>query len=122
VFSQGEWSTACHYVSLPSDAKKVDMKAHCPGLCIVKAITNYTRAYFRLSLLWFFSFFFLIRMLLFSAGILQKTGDASCTFVEGAEPCPLEFLVHYMGDIHQPLHVHSFSQNLFSETNELLFF
>jgi hypothetical protein len=36
----------------------------------------------------------------------EETKPFECDFTEGDEPCALEFLVHFVGDVHQPLHVH----------------
>jgi len=55
---------------------------YCPNFCVVKSVNNYT-------------------------SILSKTESRPkhCDFSDTAEPCALEFLVHFTGDIHQPLHV-----------------
>ena len=37
--------------------------------------------------------------------IAEGTTGPVCNYVKGVEPCPLEFLVHFVGDVHQPLHV-----------------
>jgi len=78
---QGAWSAPCHYVNMPQGATHFTM-ADCPGFCVVKSIMNYT-------------------------GILQKTqaNPTPCNLNTSVEPCALEFLVHYVGDVHQPLHV-----------------
>jgi hypothetical protein len=77
----GRWSAPCHYCDLPRNATNFTM-AYCPGFCVVKSVLNYT-------------------------SILSKTesNPTACDFDTGVEPCALEFLVHYTGDIHQPLHV-----------------
>lgn len=79
--SEGRWSAPCHYVNMPSDATQFTM-ADCPGFCVVKSIQNYT-------------------------SILQnnENNPTPCDFDDGVEPCALEFLVHFVGDVHQPLHV-----------------
>jgi len=56
------------------------MDADCPDLCVVKSIQNYT-------------------------SILQGEQPFNCDFTEGDEPCALEFLTHFVGDAHQPLHI-----------------
>jgi len=80
--SQGRWSEPLHYCNLPKDAMEWKF-SYCtiPPSCVVEAILNNTK-------------------LLQSEG---TTGPA-CQF-GGAEPCPLVFLIHFIGDIHQPLHV-----------------
>jgi len=81
--SQGKWSAPLHYCNLPRDATQYDNK-YCPipPSCVVAAIQNYTQ---RL--------------------IAEGTTGPVCKYVKGVEPCPLEFLVHFVGDVHQPLHV-----------------
>jgi len=78
---QGEWSAPCHFCNLPRSATNFQM-SYCPQFCVVKSIQNYTE-------------------------ILQneQSNPQPCDFTEGVEPCALEFLVHYVGDVHQPLHV-----------------
>ncbi|PRP75742.1 hypothetical protein PROFUN_09166 [Planoprotostelium fungivorum] len=80
--SAGRWSSVCHYVNLPRDATAYD-PSYCGKCCVVNAIGNYTN---RIS-----------KELQHDSGV--------CEFGRGEEPCPLEFLTHYIGDIHQPLHV-----------------
>jgi len=77
--SEGRWSEPCHYCNLPRDATSFEMK-YCPNECVVKSIKNYT-------------------------SILSGEQPFQCNFDRGIEPCALEFLVHYVGDVHQPLHV-----------------
>jgi len=55
---------------------------YCPDFCVVKSIKNYTQ-------------------ILTS----EDTSPFQCDFSYGVEPCALEFLVHFVGDVHQPLHV-----------------
>jgi len=77
----GKWSSPCHYCNLPHDATSFSM-SYCPGFCVVKSIQNYTNYLSR-----------------------QEKNPTQCNYKSGVEPCSLEFLVHYVGDIHQPLHV-----------------
>jgi len=80
--SEGRWSAPCHYVNMPSGATQFEW-SDCPDCCVVKAIQNYTT-------------------------ILTKTQSMNptpCDFARYVEPCALEFLVHFVGDVHQPLHV-----------------
>jgi len=77
----GRWSGPCHYCNLPKDATSFVMK-YCPSFCVVKSIQNYST-------------------------ILggEESSPFQCDYTDGDEPCALEFLVHYVGDVHQPLHV-----------------
>jgi len=79
--TQGKWSAPCHYADLPTGASKFEMK-FCPDFCVVKSVDNYT-------------------------DILHSESNSviKCNYGSGVEPCALEFLVHFVGDIHQPLHV-----------------
>jgi len=78
---EGRWSGPCHYCNLPRDATSFNMK-YCPRECVVKSIKNYTQ--------------------ILSS---EESSPFQCDFTLGIEPCALEFLVHYVGDVHQPLHV-----------------
>jgi len=39
--------------------------------------------------------------------LLEAEGEKGpeCEYGKSEEPCPIEFLVHFVGDVHQPLHV-----------------
>jgi len=80
--SAGRWSEPLHYCNLPRDATDWQFK-YCPipPSCVVEAILNNTK-------------------------LLTSEGNqgAQCQF-DGSEPCPLVYLIHFVGDIHQPLHV-----------------
>jgi hypothetical protein len=78
---QGNWSEPCHFCNLPKGATNFTME-YCPHLCVVKAIMNYTQILSE-----------------------EQANPTMCSFESGAEPCALIFLVHYVGDVHQPLHV-----------------
>jgi len=82
--TQGAWSEPCHYVNMPKGATNFTYPDDCPGpCCVVSSIYNYTK--------------------LLSE---QQTNPTPCDIDDDdAEPCPLEFLVHFVGDVHQPLHV-----------------
>jgi len=80
---EGRWSAPCHYNNVPRNSAHFDMES-CTGMCAVKAIQNYTS-------------------LLYKAA-KENTLEAT-TSERGQEPSPLEFLMHFVGDIHQPLHV-----------------
>jgi hypothetical protein len=71
-----EWTRPLHYVNVPRDAVRVDMNRDCEnGLCIIRAINDASQA------------------------LRQRRGSAN----ELAEA--LMFLIHFVGDIHQPMHV-----------------
>jgi len=78
---EGAWSEPCHFCNLPKGATNFTMK-YCPGFCVVKSIMNYTK-------------------ILAS----EASNPFQCDYDTGVEPCALEFLVHFAGDAHQPLHV-----------------
>jgi len=78
---QGNWSEPCHFCNLPRNATNFTM-AYCPQFCVVKSITNYTQ-------------------ILTS----EVRNPFQCNFDTNFEPCALEFLTHFVGDVHQPLHV-----------------
>jgi hypothetical protein len=69
------WSAPLHYVNLPIDASEYNSKRDCPAEgCVVSAIEHF-------------------------AGVLK---DRSNTPQERGEA--LMFLVHFVGDLHQPMH------------------
>jgi hypothetical protein len=76
---EGQWSRPCHYCNLPRTAKQWENQ-WCGACCVVSAISN-------------------------SPSIIHSTPPSPCSFSPDDEPCALEFLVHFVGDIHQPLHV-----------------
>jgi len=84
---QGEWSKPCHFCNLPKDATNFTYNM-CGDFCVVKSIFNYT-------------------------GILanEQSNPFACDVViddeddDEPEPCALIFLTHFVGDVHQPLHV-----------------
>jgi len=81
--ASGKWSSALHYVNLPRDATAYDDK-YCPATpgCVVSAIGQFHD------------------ML-----VKEGTSGPTCEYGKSEEPCPIEFLVHFVGDAHQPLHV-----------------
>jgi len=79
---KGSWSAPMHYVNVPKGATQFSMQ-YCPGLCVVKAVQNYTK--------------------LVASGI--DTPSYCDWNNRDKEPCPLEFLIHFLQDLHQPLHV-----------------
>lgn len=93
----GNWSEPCHFCNLPKDATNFTME-YCIGCCVVRAIENYTE-------------------------ILQNeaSNPQPCNFGKGVEPCALIFLVHFVGDVHQPLHV-GYGYDLGGNTVDVEFF
>jgi len=94
--SAGKWSAPCHYYDLPRI--KTFTMDYCTDLCVVKSVTNYTKLL---------------------ATELQQ--NIACDWTKGVEPCALSFLVHYVGDIHQPLHV-SYGDDKGGNDVKVLFF
>lgn len=64
-----------HYVNIPLEATGYDSAQHCPRRCIISAIENDRRI----------------------------LADPATSDIERAEA--LRFLIHFIGDLHQPLHV-----------------
>jgi len=81
--SKAPWSSAWHYVNLPSDARNFTISPACDEAgCVVTAILNYTLR------------------------LIEETPKAnSCVWTTSQEPCTLAWLTHFIGDVHQPLHV-----------------
>jgi len=82
-YSEGEWSCECHFVNMPNGATQYE-NSYCGSCCVVGAINNYTT-------------------ILTS----EVTNPPFCDCVNnfGIEPCAFVFLTHFVGDVHQPLHV-----------------
>lgn len=78
---EGRWSEPCHFCNLPRSATHFIMQ-YCGQFCVVKSIQNYTQ--------------------ILSS---EESSPFQCNFQSTVEPCALEFLTHYTGDVHQPLHV-----------------
>jgi len=74
---QGNWSAHLHYVNMNKGQTMFEMDVDCANGCVVSAILNNTA-------------------LLIDDDFLASLVD---------EPNPFEFLVHFVGDVHQPLHV-----------------
>jgi len=94
----GQWSAPLHYVDMDRGQTSVDLSRNCAQGCVVSAIQNYTA---RLN------------------GSNPETELPKLTskgpfrvpvemigviFPDIAEPTSVEFLVHFVGDIHQPCH------------------
>ena len=87
-------TAAYHYVNLPRDAKTLDLSRDCADAqkrCVVWAIQNYARV----------------------------LADRSKPIEERREA--LKFVVHFVGDLHQPLHV-SFADDLGGNQTRVEFF
>jgi len=79
----GRWSFPYHFSNVPRDAVQW-LPSYCPDppACVVAAILNFTHQQFEEG----------------------KAGE-KCNYTSGVQPCNVEFLVHFVGDCHQPLHV-----------------
>jgi len=73
----GKWSAHLHYVNMNKGQVEFEMGVDCTNGCVVSAIMNNTEI------------------------LVNDTFLAA--LVE--EPNPFEFLIHFVGDVHQPLHV-----------------
>eukprot|EP00029_Vermamoeba_vermiformis_P006935 TRINITY_DN2859_c0_g1_i1.p1 TRINITY_DN2859_c0_g1~~TRINITY_DN2859_c0_g1_i1.p1 ORF type:complete len:219 (+),score=49.39 TRINITY_DN2859_c0_g1_i1:226-882(+) len=87
-YGNGKWTASFHYCNLPRSALNFTMQEGCPKTCVITAINNYTT-------------------------ILRKTTPYPYIVTDWSltEPSPVSFLVHFIGDIHQPLHI-SYSDDL----------
>lgn len=74
---QGNWSAHLHYINMNQGQTEFEMSVDCTNGCVVSAILNNT-------------------MLLINDKFLASLAS---------EPNPFEFVVHFVGDVHQPLHV-----------------
>jgi len=78
----GKWSEPLHFVNMNKGQTEFDFNTDCgkaPG-CVVTAIQNYTK-------------------------ILQSQVAYGKTIRDDGEPNALIFLIHFVGDAHQPLHI-----------------
>lgn len=73
----GKWSAHLHYVNMNAGQTEFEMGVDCTNGCVVSAILNDT-------------------------AVLMNS-DFLASLVE--EPNAFEFLIHFVGDVHQPLHV-----------------
>lgn len=85
------WSRKLHGATVAGDAPSFEMKRDCPDGCVVWAITKFT-------------------------DVLERPGADR---KERAEA--LKFLVHFVGDIHQPIHISS-TRQLNAHRNKVEFF
>jgi len=74
--TDGKWSEPMHFIDMLRNQTVYNALINCDPLCVVGAIQNYTK-----------------RLL------------ANYTAVLTEEPSALVFLIHFVGDVHQPLHV-----------------
>lgn len=81
--SLGYWSGPYHYINTERTETSINMNTDCvDSVCVVDAIYNYTKR--------------------FSQDVINPF---KCNLnVNVAEPCALVFLIHFVGDVHQPLH------------------
>lgn len=71
-----DWAKPLHYVNIPPDATEFKLERDCPpGGCVVSAIAKY-------------------------AAVLRDDGATAAEKTEA-----LKFLIHFVGDVHNPLHV-----------------
>jgi len=92
----GAWSANLHYVDMNNDQTSVDVRVNCVNGCVVTAIQNYTS------------------QLNHSKTVFPKIKGGSFRVPkewEGIlladladEPNAVEFLIHFVGDIHCPMH------------------
>eukprot|EP01113_Clastostelium_recurvatum_P042267 TRINITY_DN683_c0_g1_i1.p1 TRINITY_DN683_c0_g1~~TRINITY_DN683_c0_g1_i1.p1 ORF type:complete len:324 (-),score=85.09 TRINITY_DN683_c0_g1_i1:43-939(-) len=103
--SAGSWSAALHYVNMLTGQTSFDMTRDCATGCVVSAIQNYTA---RLSGskgadAWLPEIMPLTKEDQWR-NFIDRDVDANLPSV-AVEPNAFEFLVHFIGDVHQPLHV-----------------
>jgi len=85
------WSRKLHGATVAGDAPSFEMKRDCPDGCVVSAIMKFTDT-------------------------LERPGADRRKRVEA-----LKFIVHFVGDIHQPIHISS-SRQLNEHRNKIEFF
>eukprot|EP00026_Physarum_polycephalum_P010552 Phypoly_transcript_10718.p1 GENE.Phypoly_transcript_10718~~Phypoly_transcript_10718.p1 ORF type:complete len:205 (+),score=28.20 Phypoly_transcript_10718:158-772(+) len=90
---QGNWSAHLHYVNMNKGQTQFEMAVDCVNGCVVSAILNNTQ--------------------------LLVSDEFLASLV--SEPNPFEFLVHFVGDVHQPLHV-GWGYDLGGNTVKVTFF
>lgn len=81
--SGGYWSGPYHYINTVRTETVIHMDTDCvDSVCVVDAIYNYTKRF-----------------------VNDTQAPFQCNLnVDEAEPCALVFLIHFVGDVHQPLH------------------
>ena len=89
---QGQWSIPLHYVDDSLNATEFAFAQSCgESPCVVSAIYNFTAQLYA-------------RRNNISSYPLCENAETPAL----AEPCPLSFVVHFIGDVHQPMHVRMF--------------
>jgi len=79
----GHWSAPLHFINANKGQTTLDMSENCAnGICVVNAIYNYTKRFNKDS---------------------QSPFACNLNYNQ-VEPCALVFLIHFVGDVHQPLH------------------
>ena len=94
----GKWSSSYHFLNVIGDHTKIDLKRDCtePKFCIVAAIHNYTHH---------------LTSIVNSDPNLTLPSSLCPPYplTPGSDeikpvPCPLANVIHFTGDVHQPLH------------------
>jgi len=94
--NEGKWSAPLHYVDMNDGQTSVDVKINCVNGCVVTAIQNYT------SILNGSKIAF--PKIQNGPYRVPKEWEGIVLPSLAAEPNALEFLVHFVGDIHCPMH------------------
>jgi len=95
--TDGKWSAILHYVDLFRNQTAYNAALDCAQGCVVSAIANYTSILEQTG--------YKYKMLPASNTFRLPVEMQGITLPDIAEPNALEFLVHFVGDVHQPLHV-----------------
>jgi len=94
--NEGKWSAPLHYVDMENGQTSVDVTRNCASGCVVTAIQNYT-ARLNGSKIEF-------PKIQNGPYRVPKEWEGIVLPDLAAEPNALEFLVHFIGDIHCPMH------------------
>jgi len=79
----GVWSAPLHYINANKGQTNLDLSVDCPdSICVIDAIGNYSKRFHNDA---------------------QNPFMCNLDYNE-VEPCALVFLIHFVGDVHQPLH------------------
>jgi len=79
----GVWSAPLHYINADKGEKVLNLPVDCPdSVCVIDAIGNYSKRF---------------------NNDVQNPFQCNLNYNE-VEPCALVFLIHFVGDVHQPLH------------------
>lgn len=85
----GKWSAKLHFANLPLNVSEFVLHPACNDGCVVTAIANYTEQ--------------LRSNHSYIPADVKQSSLLGGYYV--SEPTPLEFVVHFVADVHQPLHV-----------------